>query len=275
MSWFTLERGGITLRGRDQGAGLPVVFQHGLGGDEAQIAEVFPDGDGYRRLTLECRGQGRSSPDDVENYSIATFAQDVLAFADWRGVERFVVGGISMGAAIALRIAARHPERVIAMVLARPAWLWHAAPANMQPYAEVAAHLRNPDARRACADFEASDTAHRLAREAPGNLDAMRKFLAVEDRQALATLLSAIAGDGPGVSEAEARRVAVPTLVLGTGLDLAHPLTYAQTLAATVPGARLVEITPKATDAARHAAEFRAALSAFLSAVGNAKGPLS
>ena len=55
MSWFTLERGGITLRGRDQGAGLPVVFQHGLGGNEAQIAEVFPDGDGYRRLTLECQ----------------------------------------------------------------------------------------------------------------------------------------------------------------------------------------------------------------------------
>ena len=243
-----------------EGAGLPVVFQHGLGGNEAQIAEVFPDGDGYRRLTLECRGQGRSSPDDVEHYSIATFAQDVLAFADWRGVERFVVGGISMGAAIALRIAARHPERVIAMVLARPAWLWHAAPANMQPYAEVAAHLRNPDARRACADFEASDTAHRLAREAPGNLDAMRKFLAAEDRQALASLLSAIAGDGPGVGEAEARTIAVPTLVLGTSLDLAHPIAYAQTLAATVAGAQLVEITPKATDAARHAAEFRAAL---------------
>ena len=53
------------------------------------------------------------------------FADDVLAFADLRGVERFVVGGISMGAAIALRIAVRHPERVSGLVLARPAWLWH------------------------------------------------------------------------------------------------------------------------------------------------------
>ena len=144
----------------------------------------------------------------------------MLAFADSRGVERFVVGGISMGAAIALRIAARHPERVIALVLARPAWLWHAAPANMQPYAEVAAHLRNPDARRALADFEASDDgaagwrARRRAISTPCENSSPSRTA-----QALAALLSAISGDGPGVSEAEARSIAVPTLVLGTGLD--------------------------------------------------------
>jgi pimeloyl-ACP methyl ester carboxylesterase len=273
MSWFTLERGGVALRGRDEGAGLPVVFQHGLGGDEAQIAEVFPDG--YRRLTLECRGQGRSPAGDPNSYSIATFADDVLAFADSRGVERFVVGGTSMGAAIALRIAARHPERVSALVLARPAWLWDAAPANMQMYAEVAAHLRNPDAHQALADFEASATAERLAREAPGNLGGMRKFLAAEDRTGLAALLSAISGDGPGVSETQARSIAVPALVTGTGMDLAHPLAFAEALAATVPCARLIEITPKATDAARYVAEFRAALSAFLAGLGNSKGFLS
>lgn len=275
MRWFALERGGPTLWGREEGAGLPVVFQHGLGGDESQIAEIFPDGGGFRRLTLECRGQGRSRAGDPADYSIAKFADDVLAFADSRRVARFAVGGISMGAAIALRIAVRHPERVIALVLARPAWLWQAAPANMQPYAVVAAHLRDPDPQRALADFEASPTAERLAREAPGNLDAMRKFLAVKDRQALASLLSAISGDGPGVSEAQARSIAVPTLVLATGLDLAHPIAYAQALAATVPGAEFVEITPKATDAARYVAEFRAALSAFLVGIANSKGPLS
>jgi pimeloyl-ACP methyl ester carboxylesterase len=275
MSWFALERDGIALQGRDERGGLPVVFQHGLGGNEAQVAEVFPDGEGFRRLTLECRGQGQSPAGDVESYSIATFADDVLAFATQRRVERFVVGGISMGAAIALGIAARQPERVTALVLARPAWLWDPAPASMRMYAEVAMHLRNPDASQACADFEASATAATLAREAPGNLDAMRKFLAAEDRVGLAALLSAIAGDGPGVSAAEARAIAVPTLVIGTGMDLAHPLAFAQTLAATISDARLVEITPKATDAARYVAEFRMALSAFLSAVANSKGYLS
>lgn len=272
MSRVTFDRGGVRLSGVDRGSGLPVVFQHGLGGDEGQVAEVFPDDSGFRRLTLECRGHGRS-PADPASCSIAAFADDVLAFADARGLDRFVVGGISMGAAIALAIAARHPGRVAGLVLARPAWLWDAAPANMRPYAEVAEHLRNPDAARARSGFEASATAMLLAREAPGNLDAMRKFLAVEDRAGLAALLSAIAADGPGVGEAEARGIAAPTLVIGNGRDLAHPMAYAETLAATIPGARLVEITPKATDAARYVSELRAALFSFLAEIARSKGP--
>jgi pimeloyl-ACP methyl ester carboxylesterase len=272
MSWTTLDRGDVRLAGLDRGSGLPVIFQHGLGGDEAQIAEVFPDEAGFRRLTLECRGQGRSAAAAPEGYSIASFADDVLAFADARGVERFAVGGISMGAAIALNIAKRRPERVVALVLARPAWLWDAAPDNMRMYAEVALHLRNPDSSRALAEFEASDTVQRLEREAPDNLVALRKFLAAEDREALASLLSAIAADGPGVSESEARAIRVPTLVIGTAADVAHPLAYARTLAATIPDARLAEITPKGIDRPDYVAGFRQAVAHFLAGIAQSKG---
>jgi pimeloyl-ACP methyl ester carboxylesterase len=275
MSWVTLDRGGVSLAGLDRGGGLPVVFQHGLGGDEAQVAEVFPDDEGFRRLTLDCRGQGRSPACAPESCSIAGFADDVAAFADARGADRFVVGGISMGAAIALRIAARHKQRVSGLILARPAWLWAAAPDNMRMYADVARHLRNPDRARALAEFEASEMALRLEREAPDNLVALRKFLAVEDRAALASLLSATAADGPGVSETEARAITVPTLVIGTAADVAHPLAYARTLAATIPGARLVEITPKGIDRPRYVAEFRKAVADFLTGIAHSKGSLS
>ena len=235
----------------------------------------FPDGDGFRRLTLECRAQGRSSAGKLGDLSIATFAEDVLAFADRCGIDRFVVGGISMGAAIALRIAVRHPERVSGLVLGRPAWLWHDAPANMRPFAEVALHLRNPDAQRAIADFEASATAQRLARDAPDNLASLRNFFAAKDRATLAALLAAISRDGPGVSEAELRSIAIPTLVIGNRIDAVHPLEFAKTLATAIAGAQLLEITPKATDRARYVAEFRAALSAFLSGLIKAEGPSS
>ena len=46
------------------------------------------------------------------------------------------VGGISMGAAIALRIAALRPDLVSALVLARPAWLDANGPENIQPVAD-------------------------------------------------------------------------------------------------------------------------------------------
>jgi pimeloyl-ACP methyl ester carboxylesterase len=266
MSWFTLQRDKATLRGWDGGEGLPVIFQHGLGGDEAQVAEVFPDGERSRRLTLECRGQGKSGLGDPRGLSITNFADDVLAFADSRGVERFVIGGISMGAAIALRIAIRHPEKVRALILARPAWLWGAAPENMKPFIEVASYLR----QRTVDDFEASATAQRLAREAPDNLLSLKKFFSVKDRSAIATLLKTIAADGPDVSEVEVRTIAVPTLIIGHKIDAVHPLEFAKTLASMIAGSQFVEITPKATDKPRHVADFRANVAQFLSS--NSKG---
>ena len=263
MTWFTLLRDDVTLRGWDGGDGLPVIFQHGLGGDEAQVAEVFPDGDGFRRLTLECRGQGKSSLGNVTGISIAGFANDVLAFADSRGIGRFVIGGLSMGAAIALRIAIKNPARVKALILARPAWLWNAAPENMKPIAEVASYLQQGNV----GDFETSATAQRFAREAPDNLFSLKKFLSSENPAATSSLLSAIAADGPDVSEAEVRAIVVPALVIGHKVDLVHPLELAQLLASRIAGSQFVEITPKATDKPKHVAEFCKTVAQFLSSI--------
>lgn len=274
MSWFGLDRGGVRLRGRDVGQGPAVVFQHGLGGDEAQVADVFPQAGNLRRLTLECRGQGQSAAGGAADFSIKNFADDVMAFADARGVEKFAVGGISMGAAIALNLAVRQPRRVTALVLARPAWLWDTAPPNMRAYAEIAGYLARPDLAEALADFEASALAGTLAREAPDNLATLKRFFAVPDRKTLAALLAAIAADGPGVSEAEVGAISVPTLVIGHRVDALHPFAFAETLAGKIPGARLLEITPKALDKARYAAEFRAGLTDFLVQTASERGPL-
>jgi pimeloyl-ACP methyl ester carboxylesterase len=255
---------GIGLACTDRGAGPAVLFQHGLGGDEAQVAEVFPDDEGYRRLTLDCRGQGASAPDPQNRYAIRQFAEDALRLADDQGVERFVAGGISMGAAIALHLAVHHPARVAALILARPAWLFAPAPANMAPFAEVATLLGAADG---LAIFDASETAAMLAREAPANLTSLRGFFTRPDARATAALLGRIAADGPDVTAAQAATLGVRTLVIGHDRDVIHPLAYAETLAATIPGAEFARITAKATDAQAHADEFRAALRRFLASL--------
>lgn len=260
----TFRRDDVDLRVYDSEAGLPVVFQHGLGGDNRQVDENFPDCPDYRRLTVECRGQGQSTPGSVRPFSIAMFAADIVAACDARGIDRFVVGGISMGAAIALHIAIRHPDRVAGLVLARPAWLFEAAPANMQPYARVAELLRLYPPAEAKAAFERLPIADQLRREAPDNLASLLTFFDRRDPALTADLLSEIAHDGPGVTAAQVAGIEVPTLVIGHGVDHAHPLAHARELAATIPGARLAEIAPKATDKPRHIAEFRSALDSFL-----------
>ena len=265
MTAFTLQRDDALLRGTDSGSGsLAVVFQHGLGGSEAQVAETMPAAPAFRRLTLECRGQGGSTPGDRRPFSIRMFADDVLAACDARGVDGFVAGGISMGAAIALHLAVRHPDRVLALVLARPAWRFAAAPDNMRPYAEVASLLRRHGPTDAKARFATGVTAGRLAREAPDNLASLLGFFDRPDPAVTADLLGDIASDGPGVSETEAAALRLPVLVIGHGVDHVHPLAGAEALAETIPEARLARIPPKATEKAAHVAGFRAAVADFL-----------
>jgi pimeloyl-ACP methyl ester carboxylesterase len=264
MSWHRLMRGTAMLRGFDGGEGPAVVFQHGLGGDEAQVAEAFPP-EGFRRLTLECRAQGQSEAGDPDGFSIPAFAEDVLAFAAARGLGRFAVGGISMGAAIALRIAVTAPERVSALILSRPAWTWDKAPENMQAFAILARYLAAGDRD----GFERTDVARDFAVTAPDNLASLRKFFDVADRATTAKLLAAIASDGPRITEAEVRALDVPTLVIGNAVDRVHPLSHARLLAAAIPGARLVEVAPKVLDKPRHLAEFRAAVADFLHQQGS------
>ena len=262
MTTHPFPRDGLRLMGQDAGQGPPVVFQHGLGGDEAQIAEAFPPV-GFRRLTLECRSHGSSAKG--EQFSISMFADDVLAYADARGVGRFALGGISMGAAIASRLAVIAPERISSLILVRPAWTWYAAPPNMQVFASLSHYLVNGDRD----GFEASDMAREFAMDAPDNLASLRKFFEIADPANTALLLSAIATDGPGITQGQLQALDIPTLVIGNAVDLVHPLEHAHALAALIPQAHFIEITPKALDKPRHLTELRAAISTFLTDQGS------
>ncbi|ANN60427.1 esterase [Mesorhizobium sp. SEMIA 3007] len=260
-----LLRDDAALRVFDTGQGrLPVVFQHGLGGDANQVAQNFPDQPSYRRLTVECRAQGASSAGSRRPFSITMFADDVLAAADAAGLDRFVAGGISMGAAIALRLAARHPDRVLGLVLVRPAWAFDAAPCNMRPYVEVAELIRRLPLAEAHDAFASSATSARFRAEAPDNLASLLGFFARENATTFAEVMQEIANDGPGVTQAAAARLAIPSLVIGSGIDLVHPLATARELGETIPDAAFVQVTPKAADKDRHFAEIRAAIGGFL-----------
>ena len=118
------QRDGIAFHYRDTGQGVPFVFQHGLGGDAAQTFGLFAPPPGYRLITLECRGHGDTRPlGDPDKLSLGVFVDDLCALLEHLALPQVVVGGISMGAAVALMLTLRRPERVRGLVLSRPAWL--------------------------------------------------------------------------------------------------------------------------------------------------------
>ena len=240
-----------------------MLFQHGLCGDARQPADVFPS-EAFRCLTVECRGHGGSAPGEPEGFGIATFADDVAAVLDAGRLGPLPVGGISMGAAIALRLAVLRPDLVGALVLARPAWVTEAGPDTMRPNAEVGALLARHDAADARAIFEAGETAARLAKDGPDNLASLRGFFARAPLSVTSALLTRISADGPGVSRDQVAGLRIPTLVIGHERDVVHPLAAARELAALIPGSRLSIVSPKADDLEGYRAAFRASLRSFL-----------
>lgn len=257
-----LIRGGLSLAVHGGGSDGPaLLFQHGLCGDARQVAEAMAGLAPQRWQALECRGHGASDLGDT--LSIATFADDVSALAE-QGGEPVVLGGISMGAAIACRMAVHRPELVRALVLVRPAWVTAAAPANMAPNAETGSVLARLPPAEAKAAFADSATAQHLAAVAPDNLASLLGFFARQPQGQTARLLRTISADGPGVSKADLRRLTLPTLICGCPEDAVHPLSHASDLAALIPGARLVELPAKGRDKPAHLAALAAAMRQFL-----------
>ncbi|WP_328333980.1 MULTISPECIES: alpha/beta fold hydrolase [unclassified Streptomyces] len=98
--------------------GIPVVLIHGhpfdrtLWTPQAQALSAA----GYRVITPDLRGYGESSvtPGKV---LLADFADDIAALLDRLGIERAVIGGVSMGGQICMEFCRSHLGRVRALVL--------------------------------------------------------------------------------------------------------------------------------------------------------------
>ena len=103
------------------GEGAPVLAIHGAGGGHDQgrlLAEAFLP-EGYRWIAPSRFGYpGTPMPADA---STAAQADALAALLEARGIDRVAVIAISGGVPPALQFAARHPERVQALILLAPA----------------------------------------------------------------------------------------------------------------------------------------------------------
>jgi pimeloyl-ACP methyl ester carboxylesterase len=96
-----------------------VLFVHGSGGHHAAWWQQIPyfTKQGYSVVTLDLRGFGRSTSEHDE-YDSLEFPGDILAVLDAAGIDEAVLGGQSIGAAAALKVAVAHPDRAAGVILA-------------------------------------------------------------------------------------------------------------------------------------------------------------
>jgi pimeloyl-ACP methyl ester carboxylesterase len=249
----------------DQGAGTPFVFQHGLGANVHQPEELFRPREGFRFISMDCRNHGETRPlSDPDKLNFDTFADDLRGLLIHLGVTRALLGGISLGAGVALNFALRYPESVMGLVLARPAWLDTPAPENSRGIPAAASYIRQYGASEGLARFKQSEVYRAVAQQSPDSAASLVSQFAAPRAEEAVDRLERLPGDAPNRDASEWAMVRVPTLVLGTRRDLIHPYAYAETLARAIPRAALKELTPKTISPERYRLDTQDAIDHFL-----------
>lgn len=108
---------GITLAYSDRGNGLPLVLIHGFPLCRKMWrpqAETLAKG-GCRVITPDLRGFGESGLDSGM-VSMDIYSDDIIALMDLLGIDKAVVGGMSMGGYVLLNLLERYPDRVAAPI---------------------------------------------------------------------------------------------------------------------------------------------------------------
>ncbi|HCQ8222512.1 TPA: alpha/beta fold hydrolase [Raoultella planticola] len=244
----------LTLRYYDsEGSGPVLIFQHGLTGDHGQSTSTFV-AQGYRLITLECRGHGLSDLGAPEELSIKTFASDLLALMDHLGLEKAALAGISMGAAITASIASTHPARVTSLTLVRPAWHDKRSPLNMNVYNVLADYLALYGSDEGKKSFAESETFQDILQQSSDNANSLLNTFAMPVVKTL-HLLRRIACCAPGFNGEAIKAAGIPVKIAGTPLDVIHPLSTAKAIARDLGLANIFEVYPKSLDKEKHITE--------------------
>ena len=200
------------------------------------LARALAD-DGNRVVTLDLLGHGRSDrPRDMRQYSMVQFAEQTVALLDHLEIDQAVVGGTSLGANVALSVAAEAPERLRGMIVEMPVLdnallacaLFFTPIMVMLTFGEPLMRLLRTGARGV------------PSRGMPYLADLMLDWLRQDPAPSAAVLQGLFFGRvAPPMSERV--KLEVPALIIGHPRDPVHPFSDADALAQELPDARLID----------------------------------
>ena len=226
----TIGANGLDIHYAVEGDGPPLVLLHGA------TSSALEDWSAQRPLfrqqftlyLVDARGHAQTRFQDpsaaLDGWSRDTLVDDLGAFVDAMGFERFHAAGFSMGAMTLLTYATRHPERLISAVIA-------GISPEREPRARVAAHLMDPDRidREEPAWAGQLDKRHTPAMGPGGWRHLLRRILTDVHEQVLLT-------------PEQLRAARVPTLLVVGDRDVFVPLDQAVRLNRQLPDSRLLEV---------------------------------
>lgn len=219
----------------DLGNRLPLLLVHGYPLDhtlwDPQIAALSAT---RRVIVPDLAGFGATGAPGHE--SVDGHADDLVALMDHLGIDRAVVGGLSMGGYIAFALWRRHPGRVAGLILActRAAADSEAGRAGRyQSALSIEADGMGPVATAMLPKL--------LAPGAPAALQAtVGDMVRRQPPEGAIAALKAMAARPD--STPDLAGITVPTLVVAGVEDAIIPLAEAEAMAAAIPGSQIVTI---------------------------------
>lgn len=229
---------GYTLAYEQHGPknGAPVLLMHGILLDAAvnrDLAGPLVDA-GCRVILLDLLGHGRSDKAEAADLRNDFFAEQVVACLDHLKIEQAVIGGLSLGAIVALHVAVQSPQRVRALLLEMPVMesstvfaalllgpivvMTHYAPWIYRPIARFLRRLPRPRS----------------------NLWESVLNAAGQDPSAIRAILHGVLVGAVVPSRRARRRIQAPVLVIGHAGDWLHEMEDARSLADELPNGRLL-----------------------------------
>lgn len=113
----TVEINGVTTAYMEEGQGVHVVLMHGWGQNKEMMINIFNHlKDRFHVVALDFPGFGESGL-PTEAWGVIEYESFFEQFLDRIGINRAILIGHSFGCRVAIRFAAKNPDRVIRMIL--------------------------------------------------------------------------------------------------------------------------------------------------------------
>ncbi len=232
-------------------AGPPVLFLHGASGSLQDPIVAFGEAalSRFRFVSVDRPGAGWSErPAEPSVARPDAQADRVVAVLDELGIDEAVIVGHSLGAATALQIALRHPDRTRGLMLLAPAS--HPWPGGIRWYYRAAAlPLVGPLFVRTIVMPVAELILPRVVAntfvpqpEVPGYAERASVPLTLRPSAFRATSMDlSVLNEFVDAAQHDYKRIAAPTVIVTGDSDrTVAPWLHAEALARDIPGARLV-----------------------------------
>ncbi len=238
---------GTVIHVRDEGPrdGFPIVLVHGSNASlhtwEPWVQRLTAKG--YRVVTLDLPAHGLSGPTPQGLYTNAAYVGIVEQLVDRLQLQRFVLGGNSMGGGVSWRYAVAHPDRLAGLILVdasgKPMPKGSSPPLGFRlARVPIARDILATVTPRGLIDTSFKQSVSNQAIATPAMIDRYWELLLYPgNRRATVQRFGQYQGDDGAA--AKLKGLTVPTLILWGREDKLIPVEVAEWFNSQIPGSRV------------------------------------